>query len=457
MATQSVEFSAPPNQTLTVRLFSAGSDTIVQTASSVTAATNRAGIYTAAFTDVAAGVYRLIATNAAGTPLAMWWTDLTLTTATFPAYEMPMSLVQTTVTNSDKTGYSLTPTTGLGNQTSNITGSLSGSVGSVTGNVGGNVVGSVGSVVAGVTVTINNDKTGYTLTVSPPTVSQIVTGVYAALPADHTVAGSYGARFILALNSNRTLQLTGSNHAAADVHEFQPDVLTEAAIADNAIAAAQISADAVTKIQTGLGTLANQVIIAGYLDTEVAAIKSVTDKLNTGLVQDGAVYQFTANMLELAPGGGGGGSATIENQELILDEIDSLRNAFASAVGRLAVSAQLLGFPPSIVRNADYSTVTESEIRLSLKDVDGAAITEIGGVVCSEITWLFGLGSERSPALIEGAATWDDTNNELVIQLAAADTADKPTGILSWQIGCTIDETTRYLGGGTTRLMERHF
>lgn len=52
-----------------------------------------------------------------------------------------------------KTGYSLTATTGLGNQTSNITGSLSGSVGSVTGavgsvtgNVGGNVTGSVGSV-----------------------------------------------------------------------------------------------------------------------------------------------------------------------------------------------------------------------------------------------------------------------------------------------------------------------
>lgn len=41
---------------------------------------------------------------------------------------------------------------------------VSGAVGSVTGNVGGNVVGSVGSVTAGVTVTTNNDKTGYSLT-----------------------------------------------------------------------------------------------------------------------------------------------------------------------------------------------------------------------------------------------------------------------------------------------------
>lgn len=43
--------------------------------------------------------------------------------------------------NVGKTGYSLTPTTGLGNQTANITGSIS----SVTGNVDGNVTGSVGS------------------------------------------------------------------------------------------------------------------------------------------------------------------------------------------------------------------------------------------------------------------------------------------------------------------------
>lgn len=41
----------------------------------------------------------------------------------------------TVTTNNDKTGYSLTAVTGLGNQTSNITGNLSGSVGSVTAGV----------------------------------------------------------------------------------------------------------------------------------------------------------------------------------------------------------------------------------------------------------------------------------------------------------------------------------
>ena len=86
----------------------------------------------------------------------------------------------------DKTGYSLTPTTGLGNQTANITGNLTGSVGSVTGAVGnvtgnvggnvsgsvgsvlGNVVGSVASVTSPVTVGTNNDKSGYSLSQAFP-------------------------------------------------------------------------------------------------------------------------------------------------------------------------------------------------------------------------------------------------------------------------------------------------
>lgn len=51
----------------------------------------------------------------------------------------------------------------VGSVTGNVGGNLAGSVGSVTGNVGGNVAGSVGSVTAGVTVTTNNDKTGYRL------------------------------------------------------------------------------------------------------------------------------------------------------------------------------------------------------------------------------------------------------------------------------------------------------
>jgi len=314
MATQSVEFSAASGQTVTARLFSAGSDTVVQTASAVTEATNRDGVYTATFTDAAAGAYRLIATNSGGTLLAQWWVDLTLSTATFQSYEMPLSAIQsglstlnaagvrtavglasanldtqladlptssefeartllasayfdpsadtvanvTTVgsvsgsvtvgTNNDKTGYSLTATTGLGNQTANITGNLSGSVGSVTG--------AVGSVTAGVTVTTNNDKTGYSLATAPPTAAAIADAVWDEGTAGHTIADTYGGRIIRSTNSSVSVQITGANHIAADVHEFQTDVLTSDATA----------ASFVSEIQSGLATSAALGVVDGIVD-----------------------------------------------------------------------------------------------------------------------------------------------------------------------------------------------
>ncbi len=73
------------------------------------------------------------------------------------------------------TNAATTVTTSL---TATFTGNLTGSVGSVTGAVGsvtgsvGSVTGAVGSVTAPVTVGTNNDKTGYSLTVTPPTANQ---------------------------------------------------------------------------------------------------------------------------------------------------------------------------------------------------------------------------------------------------------------------------------------------
>ena len=76
----------------------------------------------------------------------------------------------TTVTTSFTTTFTGNLTGSVGSVTGAVgsvtgaVGSVTGAVGSVTGNIGGNVVGSVASVTAGVTVTTNNDKTGYALT-----------------------------------------------------------------------------------------------------------------------------------------------------------------------------------------------------------------------------------------------------------------------------------------------------
>lgn len=85
MATQTVEFQAVTGQSVTAKLFAVGSDTQVASVSA-TEATNRKGTYSAAYTDVVAGTYDLIAFIAT-TPVARWQVVLTLTTATFQAYE----------------------------------------------------------------------------------------------------------------------------------------------------------------------------------------------------------------------------------------------------------------------------------------------------------------------------------------------------------------------------------
>ena len=243
MATQSVEFSAASGQTVTARLFSAGSDTVVQTASAVTEATNRDGVYTATFTDAAAGLYRLIATNSGGTLLAQWWVDLTLQTATFQSYEMPISVVQSGLSTFDAASDTVANVTTVG--------SVSGSVGSISGvsfpaNFGSlliNVSGHVSRVVLVDTTTTNSDMRGTDS---------------AALASEWTATrAGYLDGMLLADNSNqRVVQVTGSKHMAADVHEFQPDVITSAATA----------ASFITEVQSGLATSEALAVVDGIVD-----------------------------------------------------------------------------------------------------------------------------------------------------------------------------------------------
>ena len=88
MATQTIQFRSPPSQTITLRLFVAGSDTQIASASA-TEATNRKGTYTAAFTNVPAAEYQYIATIGTSPiiPVASGYVKLTLTTATFQVYD----------------------------------------------------------------------------------------------------------------------------------------------------------------------------------------------------------------------------------------------------------------------------------------------------------------------------------------------------------------------------------
>ena len=89
-----------------------------------------------------------------------------------------------------------------------------------------------------------------------PTVNEIADGVWEEPTAGHTTAGTYGGRVVRSTNSNVEVLITGSNHIAADVHEFQTGVIVAGAFAADAITAAALAADAVTEIQAGLATSA---------------------------------------------------------------------------------------------------------------------------------------------------------------------------------------------------------
>lgn len=87
MATQTIEFGCESGGTVpTVKLYAAGSDTVVATSSTAVEQTNRLGVWVTTFTDIAAGEYRLIATIS-GDKVADWWVTLTLTTTTFQCYD----------------------------------------------------------------------------------------------------------------------------------------------------------------------------------------------------------------------------------------------------------------------------------------------------------------------------------------------------------------------------------
>ena len=79
------------------------------------------------------------------------------------------------------------------------------------------------------------------------------------------------------------------------------------AMAANVMTAAAAASDLTTELQSGLATASSITTLTAYVDTEVAAIKAVTDKLDTAMEADSAVYRFTTNALEQAPTGSGSG------------------------------------------------------------------------------------------------------------------------------------------------------
>jgi len=98
--------------------------------------------------------------------------------------------------------------------------------------------------------------------------------------------------------NQREVAVTGSHHIAADVHEFQPGVITAADFAAGAIDANALAADAATEIANA-----------------VAATQALS-RLDSMIESDGAgQFRFDTIALENAPAGGGGGGTDWTSNE----------------------------------------------------------------------------------------------------------------------------------------------
>ena len=101
------------------------------------------------------------------------------------------------------------------------------------------------------------------------------------VPANVTYFGGTAGTFSGGRPEVNTTHAAGTawNSGAIGAATLASDTITAAKIAADAIGASELAADAVAEIQSGLATAANLAIVAGYLDTEVAAIKAKTDNL----------------------------------------------------------------------------------------------------------------------------------------------------------------------------------
>lgn len=202
--------------------------------------------------------------------------------------------------------------------------SVTGAVGSVTGNVGGNVVGSVGSVTAGVTVTTNNDKTGYALS------SAGVQAIWDALTSALSTASSIGKLLVDNINATISSRLASASYTAPPTAAANADAVWDEAIAGHlsagstgeALNAAGSAGDPWTTTLPGaygagsagyiVGTNVNATISsrstldgtgvqsaltsqgytttrAGYLDTLNGLVQAVWDKATSAITTVGSI------------------------------------------------------------------------------------------------------------------------------------------------------------------------
>ena len=332
--------------------------------------------------------------------------------------------------------------------------SVSGAVGSISGvtfpaNFAAlliNASGHVSRVVLVDTTTTNTDMRG--------------TDGAAVATAWTAARAAYLDSVLQAQNSNqRTVQVTGSNHIAADVHEFQTGVLTSDATA----------ASFVTEVQSGLATAANQTTILNRLgswtgsglNTILGAFRAIAGKaasLTPTDLSSGTTFDNTTDSLEAirdrgdaawAPGEAGSGDAS---QSTLLDVQDQVE-AIAAALGGSSVSVTNRvadGGAMVLYTGDDMRVRSGTSITVAISDVAGGIYTRLSGIGVANLAWGAARQSQAAGAISgtissvtqSGAGSAQVVN--LVIEINDAGQSLNPADDYVWQVVSTSSNDDEY-------------
>jgi hypothetical protein len=126
--------------------------------------------------------------------------------------------------------------------------------------------------------------------------------------------------------------------------------------------------------------------IDDFVDTEVGAIKTVTDKLDTALEVDGPVWRYTVNALENAPAGGGGGTTdwTAGERDQIRHRLGIDGSAVAPSIGN-----------PSLASEADVTSLATT-MNTKLDAIDDYIDTEVAAIKAKTDQLVFVGGDVRA-------------------------------------------------------------
>jgi hypothetical protein len=328
----------------------------------------------------------------------------------------------------------------------------------------------VASVANAVTVGTNNDKAGYSLAVTPPTAAAVADAVWDEATSGHTTAGTYGGQIVRSTNSNVTVQITGSNHIAADVHEFQPDVLTSAAT----------DATFVSEVQSGLATSAALATVDSNVDTLLTRITSTlfdgitsmaswlgalagktADASTLAEIQSttaGATFANSTDSLEAirdrgdaawAPGEAGSGDASQSTLLAVQDQVE----AIAGTLGGTAISVTSRiadGGSMVIYTGDDLKVRSGTQVTVSISDAAGGIYSRLSAIGTSRLSWGAARPSQAAGAIsgtissITQSGSGADQVVNLVIEILDAGQSLNPADDYIWQVASTSSSGDEY-------------